>query len=78
MGVLWFDGEILVILGRANYALITLSSKWWKNSMLYLQYKELSKNEPNVIFGGRLGEYKYYDMDKVVEVALNLAKTELA
>lgn len=46
--------------------------------MLYLQYKELSKNEPNVIFGGRLGEYKYYDMDKVVEVALNLAKTELA
>lgn len=49
-----------------------------KNSMLYLQYRELSKNEPNVIFGGRLGEYKYYDMDKVVEVALNLAKTELA
>lgn len=49
-----------------------------KNSRLYLQYKELSKKEPNVIFGGRLGEYKYYDMDKVVEVALNLAKTELA
>ena len=49
-----------------------------KNSKLYLQYKELSKNEPNVIFGGRLGEYKYYDMDKVVEVALNLAKYELS
>lgn len=49
-----------------------------KNSKLYLQYKELSKNEPNVIFGGRLGEYKYYDMDKVVEVALNLAKKELS
>lgn len=49
-----------------------------KNSMLYLQYKELSKNEPNVIFGGRLGEYKYYDMDKVVELALELSKTDLS
>lgn len=49
-----------------------------KNSMLYLQYKELSKKEPKVIFGGRLGEYKYYDIDKVVEVALNLAKMELS
>ena len=49
-----------------------------KNSKLYLQYKELSKHETNVIFGGRLGEYKYYDMDKVVEVALNLTKIELS
>lgn len=49
-----------------------------KNSKLYMQYKDLSKKEPNVIFGGRLGEYKYYDMDKVVEVALIKAKMELS
>lgn len=41
-----------------------------KNSALYEQYKELANAEKNVIFGGRLGEYKYYDMDKTVEVAM--------
>ena len=44
-----------------------------KNSRLYLKYKELAKTECNVIFGGRLGEYKYYDMDQVIASALNLA-----
>ncbi|MCD8314791.1 MAG: UDP-galactopyranose mutase [Firmicutes bacterium] len=42
-----------------------------KNSKLYRQYKELAEKEPNVIFGGRLGEYKYYDMDQVIAVALD-------
>ena len=42
-----------------------------KNTKLYEQYKELAAKEENVIFGGRLGDYKYYDMDKVVEAALN-------
>lgn len=41
-----------------------------KNGRLYSQYKELVAKESNVIFGGRLGEYKYYDMDKTIEVAL--------
>lgn len=41
-----------------------------KNSLLYAQYKALAEKEPNVIFGGRLGEYKYYDMDQVIAVAL--------
>lgn len=41
-----------------------------KNNQLYEQYMELAKKEQNVIFGGRLGEYKYYDMDKVIEAAL--------
>lgn len=41
-----------------------------KNNKLYLSYKELAKKEENVIFGGRLGEYKYYDMDTVIESAL--------
>ena len=41
-----------------------------KNGALYAEYKKLADAEPDVIFGGRLGEYKYYDMDKVIESAL--------
>ncbi len=48
-----------------------------KNQKLYEQYKELANKETNIVFGGRLGEYKYYDMDKVIESALNLAEKEL-
>lgn len=42
-----------------------------KNNSLYLKYKELTDKETNVIFGGRLAEYKYYDMHHIVEKALN-------
>ena len=49
-----------------------------KNGALYAEYKKMADAEPNVIFGGRLGEYKYYDMDKVIEVALSVAEKELA
>ena len=49
-----------------------------KNSTLYEQYKALAEAEDNVIFSGRLGEYKYYDMDKTIEVALAAAKKELS
>ncbi len=45
-----------------------------KNNSLYNQYKALADQEENIIFGGRLGEYKYYDMDKVVEAALLAAE----
>ena len=45
-----------------------------KNNKLYEAYKKLAEQEPNVIFGGRLGEYKYYDMDQVIAVALNKSK----
>ena len=48
-----------------------------KNGALYQQYKALADAEPNVIFGGRLGEYKYYDMDKVIESALAKAREVL-
>ena len=41
-----------------------------RNSALFAEYKELAKTRPDVIFGGRLGEYKYYDMDKVIEAAM--------
>lgn len=47
------------------------------NASLYEKYKELASSHPNIIFGGRLGSYRYYDMDKVVAAALDLAKIEL-
>ncbi len=49
-----------------------------KNTALYARYRALSKGEKNVIFGGRLGEYRYYDMDQVIASALERAKAELA
>ena len=49
-----------------------------KNGTLYNQYKELAKKETNVVFGGRLGEYKYYDMDAVIASALDMCDQELA
>ena len=49
-----------------------------KNNALYLKYKELADNEKNVYFGGRLGEYKYYDMDKTVASALNFAEKTIS
>lgn len=48
-----------------------------KNSSLYKEYRGLAKNEPKVIFGGRLGEYRYYDMDQVIGAALALAEQQL-
>ncbi|MBQ0012562.1 MAG: UDP-galactopyranose mutase [Clostridiales bacterium] len=45
------------------------------NGALYGKYKELAAKEDNIVFGGRLGEYKYYDMDAVVASALNMVKT---
>ena len=48
-----------------------------RNNELYNKYKELSENDTNVIFGGRLGMYKYYDMHIVIEEALKCAENEL-
>ena len=48
-----------------------------KNNRLYEKYKKAAAEKNNVIFGGRLGEYKYYDMDKVIEVALNKSREVL-
>lgn len=49
-----------------------------KNGNLYAEYKKLADAEENIIFGGRLGEYKYYDMDAVIDSALNMCEKELA
>ncbi len=48
-----------------------------ENNALYEKYRELADKESNVIFGGRLGQYKYYDMDKVIAAALECAGKEL-
>lgn len=49
-----------------------------KNNALYTKYKELAEKTPDVIFGGRLGAYKYYDMDKVIRAALDVVKKEFS
>ena len=49
-----------------------------KNGALYQKYRALADGEPKVIFGGRLGEYKYYDMDQVIAAALDRSAAELA
>ena len=49
-----------------------------KNAALFAAYKKLADREENVLFGGRLGEYRYYDMDQVVASALERAEEQLA
>ena len=48
-----------------------------KNIKLYEKYQELARREGNVIFGGRLGQYKYFDMDDTVEAALQCAREHI-
>lgn len=48
-----------------------------ENNLRYQKYQKLVKKEKNIIFGGRLGEYKYYDMDKIIESALNIVNKEI-
>ena len=48
-----------------------------KNGALYARYEELAKQESKVIFGGRLGSYRYYDMDKVIGAALDMVREQL-
>ena len=47
-----------------------------KNSALYDKYKKMAAAESNIIFGGRLGEYKYYDMDQVIAAVLKRCEAE--
>lgn len=47
-----------------------------ENNALYKKYEALAEEEKNIIFGGRLGKYQYYDMDKVIEAALNAVEKE--
>lgn len=47
-----------------------------RNNALYQKYQELAAKEKNVLFGGRLGQYKYYDMDKVIEAAWEMCEAQ--
>ena len=48
-----------------------------KNNALYAEYQKLAEKEKNIFFGGRLAQYKYYDMDKCIASALAFAESEL-
>ncbi|MBD5549249.1 MAG: UDP-galactopyranose mutase [Lachnospiraceae bacterium] len=48
-----------------------------RNNGLFAEYQKMAQKEKNVLFGGRLGQYRYYDMDKVIEAALEMVKEEL-
>ena len=48
-----------------------------KNGKLYQEYKKMAESEEKVVFGGRLGEYRYYDMDAVIESVLTMCEREL-
>ena len=48
-----------------------------QNNKLFEEYRKLAEQEKNVIFGGRLGNYKYYDMDAVIASALAMCENEL-
>lgn len=48
-----------------------------RNNTLFARYQELAAKEKNVLFGGRLGQYRYYDMDKVIEAALDMAQSQI-
>ena len=48
-----------------------------RNEALYRQYEELAAQEGDVVFAGRLGGYKYYDMDKAIAAAFQLVRNEL-
>ncbi|KRM21030.1 UDP-galactopyranose mutase [Latilactobacillus graminis] len=48
-----------------------------KNNRLYKAYRDLAQTEPKVVFGGRLGQYRYYDMHQVIHAALQVVKDEL-
>ena len=47
------------------------------NNQLFAKYQKLAQKEKNVLFGGRLGQYRYYDMDKVIKAALLMAEEEI-
>ena len=48
-----------------------------RNTKLYEEYRQLAEQEGNVVFAGRLGGYKYYDMDKAIAAAFDLVESEL-
>ena len=69
------EGQSIRILEKGDEPYYPMNDE--KNNMLYSKYKELASKEKNVIFGGRLGMYKYFDMHNVVAEALQCVRNEL-
>ena len=74
-----FENEILDIPNFQGNAAVNYTDREndEKNGALYRAYREMADREEHVIFGGRLGEYKYYDMDQVIAAALEMCRKEL-
>ena len=71
---MWAFLLFLVNISRSESICSNISSRSLSSCSLYQKYAKLAEKEENVIFGGRLGEYKYYDMDKVIESAMKKAE----
>ena len=70
--VTWISREIPVDYEKTGEPFYPINDE--RNSMLYKEYRKLAENENNLILGGRLAEYAYYDMDKTILSAMNKAK----
>jgi hypothetical protein len=73
--VTWISKEYSMKYKRGDIPYYPINDE--KNNKVYSQYKELSNQYPNIIFGGRLSEYKYYDMHQIIGSALTKVKKEL-
>ena len=69
------DNNLNYIYTNADNILDTINND--KNNELYQKYADIASKDKNVIFGGRLGMYKYYDMDKVISEALKCVEENL-
>ena len=69
--------EILAKRARAASMRLAQTSDDERNGALYDRYVQLVAEEGDVVFAGRLGGYKYYDMDKAIDAAFDLVKAEL-
>lgn len=77
----WVDNDISILTKEYPEKYVAGSTEPYypvndaENNAKYKKYKELADNTPNMFFGGRLAEYKYYDMDDVINSALNFVNT---
>jgi UDP-galactopyranose mutase len=73
--VTWISKEYSMLYKRGDIPYYPINDD--RNNKMYSQYKKLSEQYPNIIFGGRLSEYRYYDMHQIIGSALTKVKKEL-